>query len=150
MRIPAGLLKASAFIIAGALASFLAGCFDFGRNPLPSLRLNDTLTIGYHGTLSNTDEDEWLSFDSLFDGRCPVGMYCYSMGCAAVYMTFGRDNGKYPFTLRITDAGDPLDTVVLDYHFRLVELSPYPGSHPTIVPEEYRAKIVINRFTFRW
>jgi hypothetical protein len=159
-RSPMRLPKTGVWIIAGALVFFMMNCWECGVNPPPTLRLNDTLTIAYHDTLFNLDENLWISFDSLLnDCRCPIHCYCYSTCLVSVGMTFSNNNDIKSFVVGTDheidngDSGWDHDTTFLNYHFMLLNVSPYPGtagSMPPLVPREqyvtkYKVKFLITK-----
>jgi hypothetical protein len=144
MRLP----KTGILVSTGALAIIMLNCWDWGVNPPPTLRLNDTLTVAYHDTLVNLDKNLWLSFDTLWEGRCPIGSFCHTIGWATVQMTFCNDNNRETFMLRISDYGVSRDTIILNYGFKLTALSPYPEGNPVFTgtkPEEYTANIFLTK-----
>ncbi|MBN2036613.1 MAG: hypothetical protein JW768_07725 [Chitinispirillaceae bacterium] len=138
------LSKTGALIITGALAIIMLNCWDWGVNPPPTLRLNDTLTIAYHDTLFNLEENLWLSFDSLVEGRCPSGYNCMTVGWALIWTTFSYNNKNESFILKICENGFSEDTTILNHRFKFIYLYPYPDHTINIVPEEYSAKIFIT------
>ena len=94
--------------------------------------------------LLNSGCDFRLSFDSLSDGRCPIGMLCLWEGNARIDLVLkykGEDATR--FTLN-TFSGFLSDTVVKDIRFELIDLFPYPEVDKDYQLDDYILQIHIS------
>lgn len=85
-----------------------------------------------------------ICYDSLLqDSRCPVGMMCIWAGVAAGKFSFSVNSEEHILTLATANlAGYRKDTTVGNYHIELLEIAPYPGTHP---PGPASAKVKVSK-----
>ena len=115
------------------LSAFLySGCELFQRDCYCSnyaaeeLTLNDTVELRYSELYCNSKYEFRLSFDSLSDGRCPIGMMCLWEGNARVKLII-QQPGKSISTFWLnTFDGFLTDTTVYSIRYELIDLLPYP------------------------
>ena len=90
------------------------------------LTLNDTVELKYSELYCNSKYEFRLSFDSLSDGRCPIGMMCLWEGNARVKLII-QQPGKSISTFWLnTFDGFLTDTTVYGIRYELIDLLPYP------------------------
>lgn len=78
------------------------------------------------------------------DSRCPTGVTCVWEGNAAVEL--GLTVGTGPTRLHVLGtAVEPRSVVVGDLRVSLLAVTPYPREGVTIAPEEYRARLRVER-----
>ena len=121
-----------AFIIFLLSAFLYSGCELFQRDCYCSnyaaeeLTLNDTVELRYSELYCNSKHEFRLSFDSLSDGRCPIGMLCLWEGNARVKLII-QQPGKNISTFWLnTFDGFLTDTTVYGIRYELIDLLPYP------------------------
>ena len=109
-----------------------------------SFKLNDTLTLAFSDTLCNSDENIWVTFDSLMtDSRCPMNVVCFWEGNAQVLILFSDNEYIHKIKLN-TYHGFVSETDVLSYNISLVDVLPYPHTDSLYVEEDYRVHIVVK------
>jgi len=107
-------------------------------------RLGDTITVALEDTLTNSDENIWVTFDSLLsDSRCPINVMCFWEGNAEVLIMFSNNEYVYRFKLN-THRGFEYEKVLYGYKISLVDLLPYPHADSIYVESDYSAQIVIE------
>lgn len=117
----------------------------------PENLLKDYVTIQMGKTISFSNSDISISFNDVFDGRCPksVCYLCYGSK-ADITITVSNGNGKEKIDLEVTGCMDESEgpnsytVVALGYEFCLVKLSPYPDLDP-IDKKNYIAKIKVTK-----
>lgn len=110
-----------------------------------SFLLGDTVAVGYKQTVYNEYENITLRFSSLIsDGRCPIDLRCFWAGNAEVKFVFAADGMESKFSLN-TYSGFTRDTTLSDYRIGLINLTPYPHSERTYLPQQYLAYVVVSR-----
>ena len=110
-----------------------------------NLGLNQILYISYQDTFYNQEEHIWITFDSLLhDSRCPVDVVCDWQGNARLSFIFGKNENKERFNLN-TYQGFTRDTLLYGYRISLVGVLPVPYSEVDLKPEDYIAKILIEK-----
>lgn len=110
-----------------------------------SFLLGDTVAVGYKQTVYNEYENITLRFSSLIsDGRCPIDLRCFWEGNAEVKFVFEANGMESRFSLN-TYSGFTRDTTLSDYRIGLVNLTPYPHSERTYLPQQYLAYVVVSR-----
>ena len=115
------------------LSAFLySGCELFQRDCYCSnyaaeeLTLNDTVELRYSELYCNSKYEFRLSFDSLSDGRCPIGMMCLWEGNARVKLIIPQPGKSISTVWRNTFDGFLTDTTVYSIRYELIDLLPYP------------------------
>ena len=101
--------------------------------------LGDSSKIPVNNCIEYKDNPETvrLCFDSLLsDSRCPANAVCVWQGTATAKFSFHKDNMTYPVTLATesTPQTFPRDTIIEGYKIELLNVLPYPGTHPEPVP----------------
>ncbi len=120
------------------------GVFTPG-NSKDNLVLGDTLEVAYQDTLFGTDENVWLTFDSLLEeSRCPVNVTCVWAGNAKISLTFFASENKSRFELN-THPMFTQDTTILAHKIALIEVTPYPHTDSLYIPQDYATKITIRK-----
>ena len=110
-----------------------------------TLRCNDTLSIGYHDTLSNHWENLWITFDSLLeDSRCEINVWCWWEGNACLKFKVCKNKIKEDILLN-TYYGFTRDTLILKYKISLIEVLPVRYSDSLYTPDDYVARIYIEK-----
>lgn len=108
--------------------------------------LNDTIELRYLQVYNNEDYGFSLKVDTVInDSRCPKGAQCVWEGDAGVVFDLIFNGSKHSaFTLH-TNTNFKTDTVVDNVRFTLLELQPYPVLNTTIKPEDYVAKLLVEK-----
>ncbi len=127
-----------------------SGCELFDRNSYcdkydsEELTLNDTLELKYSELYCNSKYGFRLSFDSLSDGRCPIGVWCIWEGTARINLTV-QSPGKdiHTFTL-FTHSSFLNDTMVDGIRYELIDLLPYPEIDRNYQEEDYILRLFIS------
>ena len=121
-----------AFFIFLLFAFLYSGCELFqcdcycSNYAAEELSLNDTVELKYSELYCNSEHEFSLSFDSLSDGRCPIGMMCLWQGNARVKLVI-QQPGKSTSTFWLNTFGGFLtDTTVYGIRYELIDLLPYP------------------------
>jgi hypothetical protein len=103
---------------------------------------NKLIQLKYQVTQTFDDYNFNICFDSVDDGRCPIGVFCIWGGNAAVSFKFTHRNKETRFVLN-TAGGNYFrsDTTIGNYNIKLIRLNPMnpPGN-----PEDYRAEVLIT------
>lgn len=95
--------------------------FLCGRQPLAN-----SYPPEYSELYCNSEHEFRFSFDSLSDGRCPIGMICLWEGNARVKLII-QQPGKSISTFWLnTFDGFLTDTTVYGIRYELIDLLPYP------------------------
>lgn len=121
--------------------------------PVPDVTVPDlggNISIEYGETVLVEDEDLYITFTDLTEGRCPFDVDCFWEGQAVT--TFQAVvPGKRPriVTTIIRPSGDPdtspeMTDYALGYSFTILELDPYPDIDHPYDPEEYVAVLRIE------
>ena len=102
------------------------------KKPVNCLEPKETLMVTT-GTCSDkvVNEDINLCFDSLVeDSRCPSNAECVWQGVAKGKFRLKIQGQEFPFYLSTLDLHPHYnnDTIVGGYHFKLLDISPYPVS----------------------
>ena len=94
--------------------------------------LNGDKTIGFGETILVSDENLYITFSKVSEGRCPTGALCFWEGEAvASFMVSVPARKPVRVTVAIRPSSDPMrgpETIAeaLGYRFILVGLDPYP------------------------
>ena len=122
------------FLLTAILYSGCDNCNCFcAAYDAEDLKLNDTIELSYRELYCNSEHEFRLSFDSLGDGRCPIGAYCIWEGNAHVDFIIKQEGrSEQIFTLN-TFAGFLTDTTVNGIRFELIDMLPYP-----VVDKDYQ------------
>jgi len=139
-----------------ALTAFLlsillfSGCevfqvnYSCTSNNAEELKLNDTVELKYTEQYCNSKYEFRLSFDSIYDSRCPIGVVCIWEGNASVKLVVKPD-GEDPFTFRLnTNDGFLTDTLVNGLRFELIDILPYPEADKVYQPDDYILHLLIS------
>lgn len=110
-----------------------------------------TMQIKFHQSAEGkiAGDNLKLSFDSLIeDSRCPANAMCIWQGAAVAGFSFTKDHVTSSFRLS-TISMQPnyiKDTVVMGYKIEFINLSPYPGTVPSPIPDNDRkAEVKITK-----
>lgn len=82
-----------------------------------------------------------LCFDSVIeDSRCPANAMCIWQGAAVARFVFTKNNETASFRLSTINMAPNYikDTVVLGYKIEFINMSPYPGTVPSPIPNKDR------------
>ena len=107
---------------------------------------DDIFLISFEDTLGNSDENIWVTFDSvLSESRCPINVVCFWAGNAEILMLFS-DN-EYIQKIRLnTYFNFENEQNVLGYNISLIDVLPYPHQDSSYVDEDYSAKLIIKKW----
>jgi len=131
----------SAFLYSGCeLFQCDCYCSNYGAE---DLTLNETAELKYSELYCNSEYEFRLSFDSLSDGRCPIGAMCVWEGNARVKLII-KQEGKSDDTFWLnTFDGFLTDTTVNGLRFELIELQPYPEIDKDYILDDYILQLKI-------
>src|SRR3989339_394701 len=116
---------------------------DTGSLKSGKLKFGDTIIIPYHSTLYDEQNNLSLTFDTvLTDCRCPEGCLCCWQGYVQVGLTFSVGSQLYPFAI---DSYFTPDTALENYHFHLVDVTPYPTIEQDIEITDYSVLLVVTQ-----
>ena len=108
------------------------------------LTLNDTVALGYSELYCNSKNEFRLSFDSISDSRCPIGVECIWEGNARV-MFHLQQSGHDPSTFWLnTNDSFLTDTTVNGLRFELLDILPYPEAGRDYQLEDYIVQLIIT------
>lgn len=108
------------------------------------LTLNETVDLKYSELYCNSEHVFRLSFDSLSDGRCPIGMLCLWEGNARIKLII-QQPGKSTNTFWLnTFDGFLTDTTVYGIRYELIDLLPYPEVDKDYQLDDYILKMRIS------
>ena len=139
-----------AFIIFLLSAFLYSGCELFQRDCYCSnyaaeeLTLNDTVELKYSELYCNSEHEFRLSFDSLSDGRCPIGAYCIWEGTASVKLHVQQSGEKITSFWLYSHNSLLNDTTVNGLHFEWIDLLPYPEVDKDYVLDDYILQMIIS------
>jgi len=119
------------------------GCFCsvFGAE---ELKLNETIDLKYSKLYCNASHGIRLSFDSIRDGRCPIGALCIWEGNGAVKLHVqqsGQDSASFWLN---TNPSFLNDTVVNGIRYELIDLLPYPELDKDYQLNDYTVQVLIT------
>lgn len=127
-----------------------SGCELFDQNSYcdkynsEELTLNDTIEFKYDELYCNSKYEFRLSFDSLSDGRCPIGAWCVWEGTARINLIVqSSNNANQTFTL-FTHSSFLNDTMVDGIRYELIDLLPYPEIDKSYQEEDYILRLFIS------
>ena len=132
----------SAFLYSGCeLFQCNCYCSNYAADELP---LNETVELNYSEPYCNSEHEFRLSFDSLSDGRCPIGAMCIWEGNASVKLII-KQEGKSDNTFWLnTFDGFLTDTTVNGIRFELIDLLPYPEIDKDYQLDDYILQLHIS------
>jgi hypothetical protein len=78
------------------------------------------------------------------DSRCPADAICVWAGDAAVHLRVVDATGGADYALHTMEVPRAVVTH-RDVRISLAELQPYPFSHRTIAPGDYRATLIVSQ-----
>ena len=110
-----------------------------------------TMQIKFHQSAEGNiaGDNLKLSFDSLIeDSRCPANAMCIWQGAAVARFSFTKDHATTSFRLSTINMQPNYikDTVVMGYKIEFMNLSPYPGTVPSPIPDNDRkAEVKITK-----
>jgi len=107
------------------------------------LTLNDTLNLKYSELYCNPEYEFRLSFDSLSDGRCPIGAMCIWEGNARIKFIVQQSGESSAFWLN-THVSMQSDTVINGIRYELIDLLPYPVVDKDYQLDDYILQILIS------
>lgn len=89
-----------------------------------------------------TSNDNTLTFRivDMQDSRCPEGVYCIWQGEAKFKVAVDVPVND---TIELSTF-DKKTGILENYHFELIEVSPYPVINTEIRPEDYRVRLIIT------
>lgn len=146
-----------ASVQAGILLLLALSCADntpTGPLPTPVYPVSSNPIVLRYGETKVLESDSLqIRFDSLTDGRCPVGAECFWEGMATIRLTLVKPSGS-SHRVSVSILGiEPqpenrswltLDT--LGYRFTLLRLSPYPHVDSVYLNSEYIATLTVFPF----
>jgi len=102
-----------------------------------------TMQMGFHQCAEGKIAGDNLRFcfDSLIeDSRCPANAICVWQGAAVARFSF--TNNQETSSFRLSTINMPpnyiKDTVVMGYKIEFINLTPYPGTVPSPIPDNDR------------
>jgi hypothetical protein len=108
-------------------------------------QINDTLHIFLGDTLSNSDQNIWITFDSLLqDSRCPVNVNCIWQGSAEVSILFSNNISIQQVRLNTFPVSQH-QKAVLGYTISLIDVLPYPHTDSLYVKDDYSVKLTVKK-----
>lgn len=111
----------------------------------PSIMLNSPFKLKYGQKRSLPNSELNFKISKVNDGRCPLEMPCVQQGNAVVTLTLYRNEKRID---RVNLSGNSEVPLIRDrqyaYHFRLLELQPYPTVQ-FIEPQHYVAELIITQ-----
>lgn len=120
---------------------FVTDCEDFDN-----LVLNDTVYLSYHDCLNDVENQMYICLDSVLnDSRCPSGVYCFWEGNATARFKYQKYNSKPVIFDLNTHKAFTSDTIIDQYKFTLLGLTPYPNARQIIKLKDYTVKILIEK-----
>ncbi len=133
------------FLLSAILYSGCDNCNCFcAAYDAEDLKLNDTIELRYRELYCNSEHEFRLSFDSLGDGRCPIGAYCIWEGNAQVDFILKQEGrSEQIFTLN-THNNFLNDTVVNGIRFELIDMLPYPVVDTDYQLDDYILHILVS------
>jgi hypothetical protein len=139
--IPVTFLLTGLFVTGCELFQGNRYCSDYGAE---DLTLNETVDFRYSELYCNSEYEFRLSFDSLSDGRCPIGAWCIWEGNARV-MLHVQQPGENTITFWLNSHSSLLtDTIVNGLRFELIDLLPYPEVGKDYVLDDYILQLIIS------
>ena len=114
---------------------------------------NELIEFGYGQTVLIEEENLLIKFEEVEEGRCPTGAYCFCEGQATCSLLLIKPNeGRGTARPAIRPSTRPgtadywiLSADALGYRLYLEELTPYPDINNPIRPEDYIAKLRIEK-----
>lgn len=104
---------------------------------------NDTINLPYGRCLNDNQKKSSICFDKVVtDSRCPVNVVCVWAGEAIARFTF-RSGNNIPISVDLNTGTK--DTVISGYKFSFHDLFPYPHTEHQVQPEDYIARIIIEK-----
>jgi hypothetical protein len=110
-----------------------------------------TMEIGLRKCAEGTIGGNKLSLclDSLIsDSRCPANAMCIWQGTAVGKFSLTKNNEPNSFVLATINMSPNYhkDTIIMGYKIEFVNLSPYPGTVPVLVPaDQIKAELKITK-----
>jgi len=137
------LVRARRVVVALCLLLGAPGCYL--ANPLgPKAALDSTFVLAPNETATIVDTPLRIRFIGVSgDSRCPADAICIQGGDAIVRieaLTFGAGSKQYEL-----HTGNMKPVQHEAFTIELLQLSPYPFSSKTILPDEYRAALRVSR-----
>ena len=111
-----------------------------------NLKINGTVYLSYNDCLNNPEDQWYICFKSVLnDSRCAKEVICFWEGNASVRFKYEKYNSKPVIFDLNTHLGFTHDTIIDNYKFTLLDLSPYPSIKHRTKPEDYKVKILIQK-----
>lgn len=107
----------------------------------------DTIEINSNYPVFDVTHKFLIELDSIIsDSRCPKGSQCVWAGNANIRLkaTMVEDNETHFLDLN-TNPQFNQDTVINNYQFKLLDITPYPENEKTFPYYDYRATIAIEK-----
>jgi len=133
------------YLIISAMFFLLVFC-QGSNEPLDenNFSLSDSINIQFQDTLFSSEENVWITFDSLLsESRCPVNVVCVWAGNASLHFTFSKDGEETGFNLN-THPDFLNDTTISGYRISLLDVKPYPHTDSLFTQNDYSAIISIS------
>ncbi len=128
---------------------FIVGCSD---NPVSVINtsLNADFKIKYGETAYITDENLFITFEDVEEGRCPTGMECFWQGTAKIKLLIRLGSEQKIDTVQtyLPQSIVSIGEVNNSYLFWVKKLDPYPNINQEIIKKEYVLTLNISRFTY--
>lgn len=110
-----------------------------------NFNLGDTVSVAYHQTLVNDEENISIRFKELIgDSRCPIDVCCFWQGDAEIQFTINAQDIIKDFNPH-TAWLSKQDTTLLDYNIKLIDVKPYKHTEFEYHPKQYEAYLVVSR-----
>lgn len=126
------------------------GCELFDRHGFcdkynsEELTLNDTIDFNYSELYCNSKYELRLSFDSLSDGRCPIGAWCIWEGTARINFIVQSSSASTHIFSLFTHNSLLNDTVIDGIGYELIDVLPYPELEKNYQEEDYILRLFIS------
>ncbi len=124
------------------------------RLPEPDVvipNLVSDISIGYGQTVLIAEDDLYITFKHVMEGRCPIGAACFWEGQATTEFRIDVP-GKRPTIVKpvIRPSSEPgkspdMTDYGRGYSFTLLQLDPYPSIEHDYVPEDYSAILMVEK-----
>jgi hypothetical protein len=112
----------------------------------PSITLNSPFKLKYGQKRSLPNSELNFKISKVSDSRCPLEMQCVQQGNAVITLLLYRNSTRID-VVNINTNNDNLPLIKdrqYAYHFRLLELQPYPTVQ-FIEPQHYVAELIITK-----
>jgi hypothetical protein len=96
------------------------------------------------GDIMSINDNLLFAIDSVRDGRCPVGVYCFWAGDAYLYFKI-KENYSYIDSMICMTYCHSNPFQLAGYTFKVLDVTPYPDFHKKPDPHDTRIKMVVTQ-----